>query len=474
MLFNSVDFLLFFLVVYSLYLVLRHRWQNWFLIVASCAFYAAWNWKFLLLMFVSISTDFFCSNYIARTDDPLKKRFWLWLSIGVNLAILGFFKYFNFFAGQVQGVLQAFHFLPDSFSMALNIVLPVGVSFYTFEAISYVVDVYRGQIRPAQRYWDYVLFVIYFPHLIAGPIMRAKDFLPQIVAPRVFRWEQFYEGCHLFFWGLFEKVFIADNLAKIVNPVFAAQGPYHGDAVLIALYAFAFQIFCDFDGYSNMARGLGKCMGFEISINFRIPYFSKDPHEFWQRWHISLSSWFRDYVYIPLGGNRCSVMKMSGNLLVTMLLCGFWHGASWMFLFWGGYHAVILIGHHLIALWRGGADKAPDKEGDRWRLLKVFFFFHLVVIGWLLFRAPSVEQAWGMFCAIFTNFHGADFIQMMPRLLGFIVVLLGVQWGQWKSGDLLFMARVSPFFRIAFYALLTYLMVGFGVMNSEEFIYFQF
>jgi alginate O-acetyltransferase complex protein AlgI len=474
MLFNSFDFLFFFLVVYSLYFLLKHRWQNWLLIVASCFFYAIWSWKFLLLMFVSISTDFFCSNLIARTDDPRKRKLWLLLSLFVNLSILGFFKYYNFFANQVQGVLQSFHLFPDSFSMVLNVVLPVGVSFYTFEAISYVVDVYRGQIKPVKRYWDYVLFVIYFPHLIAGPIMRAKDFMPQIIAPRVWRWEQFYEGCHLFLWGLFEKIFIADNLAKMVNPVFAGGGPYSGESVLIALYAFAFQIFCDFDGYSNMARGLGKCMGFEISINFKMPYFSKDPQEFWQRWHISLSSWFRDYVYIPLGGNRCGVMRMCTNLLITMLLCGLWHGASWMFVLWGGYHAVLLVGYHLMVLWRGGPDKQPAQDGRGWRLIKTVIFFHLVVLGWLLFRAQSIEQAGVMLLAIFTDFHGIDFIQMLPKLASFIVVLLCVQWGQWRSGDLLFMARVPQPLRIVFYALLTYLMVGFGVMNSEEFIYFQF
>jgi len=220
MLFNSLEFLVFFVVVYSLYLFLRQSWQNRLLIVASCLFYAAWNWKFLFIMFTSISTDFWCSRLMNRTEDPNKRRAFLCLSLCVNLGILGFFKYYNFFIGNVQNIFQFLHIFPASLNLTLNIILPIGVSFYTFEAISYIVDVYRKQIQPAKRYWDYVLFVIYFPHLVAGPIMRARDFLPQITSSRILSWDQFFEGSHLFFWGLFEKIFIADNLARIVNPVF--------------------------------------------------------------------------------------------------------------------------------------------------------------------------------------------------------------------------------------------------------------
>ncbi len=303
MLFNSLEFFVFFAIVYGLYLVLPHRWQNWLLIIASCIFYSAWNWKFLALLFLSVSTDFWCSHRIYASQDAKRRIFFLWLSIGVNLSILGFFKYFNFFLGSLKAFI--FWFCPSchpGFDLALNIILPVGISFYTFEAISYTVDVYKGVIPPAKRYWDYALFILFFPHLIAGPIMRAKDLLSQIITPRQWSLDRFYEGCHLVFWGLFEKIFIADNCATLVNPIFSSPGPYNGGTILIALYAFAIQIFCDFDGYSNMARGLGKCMGFELTINFKFPYLSTNPREFWQRWHISLSSWLRDYVYIPLGG----------------------------------------------------------------------------------------------------------------------------------------------------------------------------
>ena len=306
MLFNSLLFLVFFAIVYLAYLLCSHKWQNRLLIAASCLFYASWNWKFLFLMLFSITTDYFCSKYIYLSQDKLRRKILLLISVTVNLSILFFFKYCHFFLDNVESLLNTF--LPNPIHFTFKIILPLGISFYTFEAISYTLDVYRGTTKPAQKYWDYLLFVIYFPHLIAGPIMRAKNFIPQVASPRMLKLEYFYEGCFLIFWGLFEKIFIADNLAKIVNPVFASPAPYDGGSVLLAVYAFAFQIFCDFDGYSNMARGLGKCMGFEIAINFRLPYFAANPMEFWKRWHITLSTWLRDYYtsHSAAIGNQCS------------------------------------------------------------------------------------------------------------------------------------------------------------------------
>ncbi len=302
MLFNSLTFALFFVVVYALYLVLRHKGQNRMLLAASCVFYGAWDWRFLFLMFVSITTDYLCGRAIARSREDAARKRYVAVGVCVNLGILGFFKYYNFFADNLCALLERVGFCGNL--PVLNIILPVGISFYTFQSMSYLVDVYRREVRPVDSYWDYALFVSFFPQLVAGPIMRAKVLLPQILAPRVVTREKFADGGYLILLGLFQKVFVADNLGRFVDASFSSQAPYNGYLVLSTLYFFAFQIFCDFAGYSNIARGLGKCMGFEIMINFREPYFATNPREFWRRWHISLSTWLRDYLYIPLGGEQ--------------------------------------------------------------------------------------------------------------------------------------------------------------------------
>lgn len=417
-------------------------------------------------MLISISVDYFCAKRIALSSLLKDKKKYLIISIVVNLSILGFFKYFNFFIENVTLVLESLHLVSPASTFVLNIILPVGISFYTFEAISYTVDVYRGLIKPAKKYGDYLLFVIYFPHLVAGPIMRAKSFLPQIVTPRTITINGVYEGCFLFFWGLFEKMFVADNLAKIVNPVFASPGPYEGGVVMVALYAFAFQIFCDFDGYSNMARGLGKCMGFEIAINFNLPYFASNPKEFWKRWHISLSTWLRDYVYIPLGGNQNGKRTMYIALLLTMLLGGIWHGAAWTFVAWGAYQALLLIAHRFIT-----KDKAQAHGGS---FFKVIIFFHFVVLGWLLFRAQSMGQVIEMLKAIFFNFKLSQQGVLWLKLISFIGPLLMVQIWQAKTNDLMVIFKQHWVLKTVIYAGMTYLLIGWGVMNAQEFIYFQF
>ncbi|MBF0595052.1 MAG: MBOAT family protein [Candidatus Omnitrophica bacterium] len=471
MLFNSTQFIAFFVIVYICYLLVSHQWQNRLLIIASCIFYASWNWKFLFLMFVSISTDFFCSQHIYRSEDRAVRRNFLVLSVAVNLAILGFFKYCNFFLGNLNALLEVFG-LEGAFQ-TLSIILPLGISFYTFEAISYTVDVYRGVSVPAKKYGDYLFFVIYFPHLIAGPIMRAKDFLPQVTTPRVVTRDLFFEGLFLAFWGFFEKMFIADNLAKVVNPVFA--GPtYDGAMVLLAVYAFAFQIFCDFDGYSNIARGLGKCMGFNISINFNLPYFATNPTEFWKRWHMTLSSWLRDYLYIPLGGNRRSTLITFRNLMITMLLGGLWHGASWTFVIWGAYHGLLLSIHKAVKDFCPGI-KLFERAGWRevWFLVRLGVFFHLTCLGWLFFRARSFDQVRAMLEAVLFHFHGNGLYPWAYVLL-ILAPLLIVQVAQYRTGNLLFLYRQHWVVRTFAYSLMAYLILGWGIMRAEEFIYFQF
>ncbi len=467
MLFNSIDFLFFFPVVFLLYIFLKHRWQNRLLIVASCLFYAAWSWKFLGIMFISITTDYFCAKKIDQSDNPRIRKLFLILSIVVNLSILGFFKYANFFADNLSNLLDLLHLSSPWLKSLPHIILPIGISFYTFEAISYTADVYLRKTKPARSYWDYVLFVIYFPHLVAGPIMRARTFLPQITTPRTLSWQQFYQGAALFFWGLFEKMFVADNLARIVNPIFAAPGPYEGGTVLLALYAFSFQIFCDFDGYSNMARGLGKCMGFDITINFKWPYFASNPREFWKRWHISLSTWLRDYVYIPLGGNRNGRLQMYMAIGITMLLGGLWHGASWTFVLWGAYQGVLLVGHRLME-----GNKSETGNGQLKTLIKIFGFYHLVILGWLFFRAQSMDQVFQMLQAVVS--FKAQNIVLWLKLIGFITPLLIIQIWQYRFQDLEIVAKQDWKLRMFIYALMAYLVIGWGVMKAEEFVYFQF
>lgn len=478
MLFNSLQFAVFFIIVYSVYLIMNHKWQNRMLLVASCIFYGAWNWRFLFLMFTSISFDYFCALKIhGSNDEKVRKRFLL-LSIIINLSILGFFKYFNFFASNLQAM---FYNLGLPISMRIiNVILPVGISFYTFEAMSYVLDVYKRKMEPTRDYLDYALFVTYFPHLVAGPIMRAKDLLPQISFPRQIKRCEFYKGCHLIFWGLFQKIFIADSLAKMVDPVFASRPPYDGLLVLLSIYAFAFQIYCDFAGYSNIARGLGKVMGFDIMVNFNLPYFSTNPQEFWKRWHISLSTWLRDYLYIPLGGNRYGTFNTYRNLAITMFLGGLWHGAAWTFVIWGVYWGVLLIVDRLL---RPFLERMPLPKNilvkKIWFYVRAVFFFHLICLGWLIFRAHSAGQVFDMLRNLFFDFNfQPNFTYIRASgffsLIFFTSILVVVQFFQYIRNDQEIILKTNSSIRAIFYATCLWLLITFGMNTTKEFIYFQF
>jgi len=464
MLFNSLEFACFFLPVYLSYLFLKHRYQNWLLLAASCVFYGTWNWKLLFLMFFQISIDYFCALRIHSSSDKKTRKRFLIFSLTSNLCILGIFKYFNFFIGSFDNWLNLLGF--NVHPLVFHIILPLGISFYTFEAMSYVYDVYRQEIEPIRDYAHYALFVIFFPHLIAGPIMRAKTFLPQITLPRVLTLEKFYEGCYLIFWGLFQKMFIADSLAKIVDPVFSSA-PYSGATVLLAVYAFAFQIYGDFLGYSNIARGLGKCMGFDILFNFNLPYFSTNPREFWQRWHISLSTWLRDYLYITLGGNKNGKVAEYRNLAITMFLGGLWHGASWTFVFWGIYQGALLIIHRLLQPFLGRI-ALPF-------ILRVIFFFQFICVGWLMFRAKSMAQAWQMAQSILVHFKiSAQDIVTAEKMVFLLCILWAVETLQFIKSDLLAVLKLNPVIKAVFYVICFYLILFCGATGGKQFIYFQF
>jgi D-alanyl-lipoteichoic acid acyltransferase DltB (MBOAT superfamily) len=475
MLFNSYEFAVFFVIVYGLYLFADHKWQNRLLLAASYYFYGSWDWRFLSLIVASTLIDYVCGLKIAASADAAIRKRFLAVSVICNLSFLGFFKYFNFFAETFQALLDGIGLTANP--VLLNIILPVGISFYTFQTMSYTIDIYRGQLEPTRNLRDFALFVAFFPQLVAGPIERAKRLLPQVTQKRTLKMETFGEGVFLIYWGLFQKIFVADNLAKIVDPVFAESGARNGVVVLIATYAFAFQIFCDFAGYSNIARGVSKCLGFDIMVNFNLPYFSKNPSEFWRRWHISLSTWLRDYLYIPLGGNRNGTWQTYRNLMLTMLLGGLWHGAGWTFVVWGGYQGLLLVAHRWF---KSIADRLPlrkrrfqNKVTD---ICKIILFFQFVCIGWVFFRAQSLDQALAMIASIFTQFEvapGLGLRYMLQTFLFFTSILLMVQLLQYWKKDLMVLYKIPMPALGLVSGVLFSLMVQYA-MPGHSFIYFQF
>jgi D-alanyl-lipoteichoic acid acyltransferase DltB (MBOAT superfamily) len=398
MLFNSWFFPPFLILVLILYRVLPGRHQNTMLLVASYFFYACWDWRFLGLLLLSTTCDWLLAGAISREPTRERARRWVACSVGVNLVFLGFFKYFNFFIDSANSLLSSFGLSTWDFS--LRVILPVAISFYTFQSISYIVDVYRGEIQPAQNPIDFALFVAFFPHMVAGPIMHSRDLLPQFQRERRTTFLQVRTGLWLMLLGFFKKVVVGDNLAPIVDQVFAQTAAPAGAAVLLGVYAFALQIYCDFSGYSDIARGVAKLLGIELMVNFNRPYMAVNPSDFWRRWHISLSTWLRDYLYVPIGGNRGGRARTYLNLMITMLLGGLWHGAAWNFLLWGAYHGILLVLHRLFVLdlkvWTGNS--LPG------RIVSRFVMFNAVCYGWLLFRAGSFEQIWNFTAALGSGF----------------------------------------------------------------------
>jgi len=471
--FNSFHFAVFFLVVYALYRSVPHRAQNWLLLVASYYFYGSWDWRFLALLLASTGIDYLCAIYIDGRQDPRQRRRALLVSLGFNLSMLGFFKYFNFFAGSLQVLLRRVGIEADY--ATLNIVLPVGISFYTFITMSYVIDVYRRDIAPCRNLRDFALFVAYFPHLVAGPILRADWLLPQITRPRRIRAEQVRDALWLILWGFFKKVFVADNLAHVADAVFNRPGPATGLEVLVGVYAFAFQIYGDFSGYSDIARGTSLLMGIELNVNFRFPYFVRSASAFWQHWHISLSTWLRDYLYIPLGGNRFGSARTKRNLAITMLLGGLWHGAAWTYVLWGAYQGALLMAFRTGAEW---IERHPQRWIDRpWaRVAGVLLMFQLTCYGWLIFRAHSVTQL-ASFTASLLGMHGGSspiVANGVWQLVFFAGPLLLFHAYEARRDDLKAIFTLRPVARYAICLALLYATVLWGEFGGGEFIYFRF
>lgn len=470
MIFNSLVFWAFFAVVYGLYRALPHRGQNILLLTSSYFFYGWWDWRFLSLIFISTVIDYWAGLAIdGAGPNERRRRMAMWVSVATNLGILGFFKYFNFFADNLVVLLQTVGVTTPI--RHLNIILPVGISFYTFQTMSYTLDIYRGQLRATRSFLNFATFVSFFPQLVAGPIERAAKLLPQIENPREISSANMESGTWLVFWGLFKKCVIADNLAVLVDGVFGSEAAT-GATALLALYAFAFQIYCDFSGYSDIARGVSRWMGIELMLNFNNPYFAVNPKDFWARWHISLSSWLRDYLYISLGGNRRGGRRRYVNLVLTMVLGGLWHGAAWTFVVWGAFHGFLLVAYHALAAWFAPADGV---KSGRWIWPRRVFMFHLVCLGWLFFRSASLPQARHMLKLMATTFEwNVQATNLLVALVLFCLPLWLVQSLQVKSGRLAAPVELSLLPRVALYAILILMFVTLGNTGGGAFIYFQF
>lgn len=473
MLFNSFTFWIFFAVVILFYRYLPHRGQNRMLLIASYIFYGYWDYRYLSLIFISTVIDYFVANAIHANNEQKTRRKLLTISIAANLGMLGFFKYFNFFISEMSEILT-FIGLPVSMPV-LNIVLPVGISFYTFQTMSYTIDVYRRKTVPTSHFLDFALYVSFFPQLVAGPIERSYSLLPQILEKRPQIKENFIEGTYHVLIGLFKKVVIADNMAPIVNSIFSRPvSELTGPEILVGVYAFAFQIYGDFSGYSSIAQGIARWMGFKLSWNFKMPYFAANPSDFWQRWHITLSSWLRDYLYIPLGGNRFGHLLTLRNLMLTMLLGGLWHGAGWTFIAWGFYHGLLLILYRLFEFKQEGISRRVMQHRFA-KSLRVILFFHLICLSWLLFRAESMPQALDMLILMGTNFEVNNFtVYTLAMIIFFAGPLMLLEYWIEKSGDLLKVVNSSWVIRSCVYSYFIVMIWIFPPLSNQMFIYFQF
>ena len=462
MLFNSIEFAVFFVIVMAAYHVLSFRWQNRMLLVASYVFYGWWDWRFLSLIVLSTIIDYFCGLRIDRAEESSSARQWpLVVSMVANLGTLGVFKYYNFFAESLSASLHSIGVTFDLHFAA--IVLPVGISFYTFQTMSYTIDIYRGRMKPTRQFETFALFVAFFPQLVAGPIERAAVLLPQLSKPRRTTREQFEEACWLILSGFYLKVVLADNMAPFVQQSFANPQNTHGMEVLIAIYAAAFQIYGDFAGYSRIARGIAKLMGIDLMKNFNRPYLAISPSDFWRRWHISLSSWLRDYLYIPLGGNRLG--RTYRNLMITMILGGLWHGASWHFVAWGFYHGLLLVAFKVFE------PEEPSFTGiARW--VRVVGFFHLTCFGWLLFFVSDLNSILILGRNLFSISFGGQRAFLDLTILA-APVLISEIVGEIKRREYPVFHLPAPL-RIANYAALLFCICFFGAISDIDFIYFQF
>ncbi len=475
MLFNSIPFIVFLPIVFVLHWVLPRKmvFQNSVLLVASYVFYGCWDWRFLSLIALSTVVDFFCARWIHDATDPVRRRVWLGLTVGFNLGLLGFFKYWNFFADSWATLWGGMGVEVSAFT--LQVTLPVGISFYTFQTLSYSVDVYRGRIQPTTSLLRFATFVSFFPQLVAGPIERAARLLPQMSRPREFNQKLALDGLRLMLWGGFKKVVVADRCAIHVDAIFGNYGNESGMTLVLGVFLFAFQIYCDFSGYSDIARGVARLFGVELMVNFRNPYFSRDLGEFWRRWHISLNTWFRDYVYIPLGGSKGGPGIVIRNVLIVFLLSGLWHGANWTFVVWGILNAVFFLPLILGGKprrWTGGIAEARllPTLGETMRVVGTFV---VVCLGWVFFRSESLSAAFGYLGVILSpsSFFSGGLEHRSPIPL--IVILMIVEYLYREREVVLPTKNLAVRFATDVVLCLALVYLG-QYIHPNEFIYFQF
>lgn len=473
MLFNSLTFAVFFILVLAFLPRQNTARANAFLLIASALFYAAWDWRFLPLLLFSAVFNYECGRRIETAEGPARKS-WMVFNVTCNLLILFFFKYYLFFTTSLQQVLG--HWGVNLALPALTLVLPLAISFYTFHCLSYTLDIYRRELKSARSLSDFSLYLLLFPHQIAGPIVRASKLIPQITEPRKVTAEDWQSGLFLIFWGLFKKMVVADNLAPKADRVFALADASAGE-VTVAVVAFCFQIYADFSGYTDIARGTARLLGFHFDLNFRFPYWATDPQDFWRRWHISLSQWLRDYLYVSLGGNRGGRWATYRNLMLTMIIGGLWHGAAWNFVLWGAYHGLLLCLHRFYQKHIQSA--YPVLENWHRSLLghgvAMAIMFVFTLYGWLLFRATSLEQV----VAFSSSFLVMEGWTAMPIFKGlasqsiYILPMLGLEFWMLRrqQSELIFQ---SSWANGLLYFLLIAATTILGAYGSDQFIYFNF
>jgi alginate O-acetyltransferase complex protein AlgI len=476
MLFNSLEYILFLPTVFILYWFVFKKdlkLQNLLILISSYVFYGWWDWRFLSLIFLSTVVDYFVGLKIYDSQDNKVKKTYLWVSILFNLGLLGFFKYFNFFIDSWIDLLGSFGYEQKSV-WTLNVILPVGISFYTFQTMSYSLDIYYKKLKPTRDFISFASFVSFFPQLVAGPIERASNLLPQILTKRVFKYEQGVQGLRLILWGMFKKVVIADSLGPRVDNIFAGYQTMDGGVLLLGLIYFSFQIYCDFSGYSDIAIGTAKLFGIELMTNFKFPYFSRDIGEFWRRWHISLSSWFRDYLYIPLGGSKSGKWVSIKNIFLIFIVSGFWHGANLTFIMWGLIHASLYIPLFLIGKNRQyTTDVVAEKNllPSIKEIFQVGITFLSTMIAWTFFRSESISASFIYLNNILSKFSIPSY---QRSGLIFVFIIIGLDW-MWRINAREPLNKKNKYIRWPLYLGIMYMILGHvEIIDLSQFIYFQF
>lgn len=478
MLFNSFTFIVFLIIIFPTYWLLKKQLkvQNLLILIGSYIFYGWWDWRFLSLIVISSFADFFIAQKISNTNIKKHRKLWLTVSIIINIGFLGFFKYFNFFIDSFSQLLSSIGLQTNTIS--LNIILPVGISFYTFQTLSYTIDVYRKEFKPTNDAIAFFAFVSFFPQLVAGPIERAKNLLPQFYKQRSFDYSNARDGVQQILWGFFKKIVIADNCAFYVNDIFNHYQNHTGLTLALGAILFGFQIYGDFSGYSDIAIGTAKLFGFNLMQNFAYPYFSRDIAEFWRRWHISLSTWFRDYTYIPLGGSRTTRILQFRNVLVIFLVSGFWHGANFTFIAWGAFHALLFIPLLLVKKNRNHIDAIKGKEIiNPMVIIRILFTFVMVSIAWIFFRSETITDAFIYIKQMVFTFFDAPAKQYAIHKQPIFYALLGMIVMEWINRKQAFGLLIQPrnnILRWVIYLAVSFAILLYGNFSQTEFIYFAF